>query len=269
MRMMWSKWWPLAAVLWCAWACSYPERAGDPSEGGEGSDAVVSIAYVHARYGGYPFAVRDNWLVRGTVISTDRSGNYYKTLAVDDGTDVAELKLDAETLFLDYPMGCRVEVICNGLTVGERGGIMQLGTASSDGYETGYLPAEEIGRHVRLLALSENEAMPSVRTIEGLSASDLGRLVAFDDVQFVEYGRTWCQPDAEDATGFADTDCYVEDRAGNRLAVRTSRYAEFAGWIVPTGSGRIEGLLSQYDGAWQLRVIRPDLLYGTMSGERF
>ena len=53
------------------------------------------------------------------------------------------------------------------------------------------------------------------------------------------------------------------------MGVRTARRAEGAGWIVPDGSGRIEGLLSLYDGAFQLRVIRPDLLYGTMAEARF
>ena len=85
--------------------------------------------------------------------------------------------------------------------------------------------------------------------------------IAPDVIHSVFYGNI--------ASGFADTVCYVEDRMGRRMAVRTSRRAEFAGWIVPDGSGRIEGLLSLYDGAFQLRVIRPDLLYGTMAESRF
>lgn len=266
---MWNRGWVLLAALWCCWGCSYPERAGDPAEGEEGTDAVVSIAFLHGRYGGYPLLVRDNWLVRGEVISTDRSGNYYKTLAVDDGTGVAEVKLDAQDLFLTYPMGCRVEIVCNGLTVGERGGVMQLGAASADGYDTDYIGEEEIGRRVRVVASGEGTVMPAVRTIDGLAPEDLGRLVAIDGVQFVETGVMWCAADGEDASGFADTVRYVEDPAGGRLAVRTSRYAGFAGWVVPAGSGRIEGLLSLYGDAYQLRVIRPDLLYGTMDDPRF
>lgn len=271
--MMWNKWlrWGLVALmLVCGRACSYPERAADPAGSEEGTDAVVSIAFLHGRYGGEPFPVRTNWLLRGEVISTDRSGNYYKTLAVDDGTGVVEVKLDAEQLFAVYPPGCRVEVVCNGLTLGERGGVLQLGSTSTEGYETDYIAAEEIGRRVRVIAPAEDEGLqPVVRTLETVAVADLGRLVAVDGVQFVTPGVTWCLPDASDASGFADTVCYVEDRMGRRMAVRTSRRAEFAGWIVPDGSGRIEGLLSLYDGAFQLRVIRPDLLYGTMAEARF
>ena len=190
---MWNKWlrWGLVALmLVCGRACSYPERAADPAGSEEGTDAVVSIAFLHGRYGGEPFPVRTNWLLRGEVISTDRSGNYYKTLAVDDGTGVVEVKLDAEQLFAVYPPGCRVEVVCNGLTLGERGGVLQLGSASTEGYETDYIAAEEIGRRVRVIAPAEDEGLqPVVRTLE------TGSFRKKNDLYYAEilnlYGPGW------------------------------------------------------------------------------
>jgi hypothetical protein len=38
------------------------------------------------------------------------------------------------------------------------------------------------------------------------------------------------------------------------LVVRTSRYADFAHRILPSGSGYIEGVLGYFNGTYQLRV---------------
>ena len=161
-------------------------------------------------------------------------------------------------------MGCLVDVSCNGLTLGAYGGCLQLGTAPSQGYETGYVDEADIPAVVRIVGMAEEAVEPQAREIAALRPEDVGR------VQFVAGGRAaWCDRDADDASGFTDTDRYVVDRSGNLLAVRTSRRAGFASWPLPAGSGRIEGMLSVFDGHYRLRVIRPDLLYSDMAGERF
>ena len=176
------------------------------------------------------------------MVSSDRSGNYYKTLAVLDGSGAIELKLDSERLFETYAMGCLVDVSCNGLTLGAYGGCLQLGTAPSQGYETGYVDEADIPGVVRIVGMAEEAVEPQAREIAALRPEDVGRFVSFDGVQFVAGGRAaWCDRDADDASGFADTDRYVVDRSGNLLAVRTSRRAGFASWPLPAGSGRIEG----------------------------
>ena len=263
--------WPAVAAVLLLSGCSYPERGRVPEEEeGGAASSVVTVEYLKSHYRGYPYTFTESYRIRGCVVSSDRSGNYYKTLAVLDGSGAIELKLDSERLFETYAMGCLVDVSCNGLTLGAYGGCLQLGTAPSQGYETGYVDEADIPAVVRIVGMAEEAVEPQAREIAALRPEDVGRFVSFDGVQFVAGGRAaWCDRDADDASGFADTDRYVVDRSGNLLAVRTSRRAGFASWPLPAGSGRIEGMLSVFDGHYRLRVIRPDLLYSNMAGERF
>ena len=259
-------------VMLCllATACSYPENADWPFDRNDGDASgakTVSIAFLKARYQGYPYTFVENVYISGWVVSSDRSGNYYKTLAVEDDTAAIEIKLDAKELFKNYPVGTVVEVACNGLTLGAYGGAVQLGVATDSGYETDYIPAQDIARRVRVVGALEQSPEPLQLTIAALDDSHVGRLVSFDDVQFVEAGAAWCDTDSSSA--LVDTDRTVIDRDGNTLIVRTSRYAEFASWMLPHGSGRIEGIMSRFGNRFQLKVITPETLYDDMSGPRF
>lgn len=231
----------------------------------------MSVAFIKSLYRGYPYTFTENYRIRGCVVSTDRSGNYYKALSVADSTGAIELKIDCERLYERYMMGCMVDVSCNGLTIGSSGGMLQLGTSPVAGYETGYISAEDLETVIRITGFADKRVEASVRTIDGLAGSDVGMLVAFAGVQFVEGGNgmMWCDPDECDPSGFRDTDREVTDAEGNILTVRTSRYAGFASWVLPAGSGSIEGILTVYNEKFQLCVIKPELLYSSMTGGRF
>ena len=252
-------------------SCSYPERADwDGTDTGGGS-SLVSIAHVKSVYRGYPYTFTEDWRLRGVVVSSDRYGNCYKSLFVADSTGAVELRLDREELFVDYPMGTQVEIACNGLTIGSYGGMLRLGSPPSGVYETGYVAEKDIDAVVHVVGMSPQAVEPVTRAIDELSDADVGRFIAVDDVQFVTVGdgMMWCDADMDDASGFADTNRMLEDMNGNTLTVRTSRRAEFASWTLPYGSGRAEGILTVFNGTYQLVVIRPGVVYGTMMGERF
>ena len=252
-------------------SCSYPERVDWDGTDTDGGSSFVSIAHVKSVYRGYPYTFTEDWRLRGVVVSSDRYGNCYKSLFVSDSTGAVELRLDREELFVDYPMGTQVEIACNGLTIGSYGGMLRLGAPPSGGYETGYVVEKDIGAVVHVTGMSPQAVEPLPRAIDELSDADVGRFIAVDDVQFVTAGdgMMWCDADMDDASGFADTNRMLEDRNGNTLVVRTSRRAEFASWTLPYGSGRVEGILTVFNGTYQLLVIRPGVVYGTMTGERF
>lgn len=252
--------------------CTYPERtAGRGTGEGDTSHSMVSVEFLKSHYRGYPYTFTENYRIRGCVVSTDRSGNYYKTLSVADDTGAVELKIDRERLFEKYPMGSLLEVECNGLTVGSYGGVLQMGTAPIPDYETGYIAEGDLDAFIHITGRTEEAVEPVKRTIEALTVADVGRLAVFDYVQFREDGDTvtWCNEDADDPSGFRDTDRELTDAKGHTLRVRTSRRADFASWTLPVGSGSAEGIVSVYNGEFQLRVIRPELLYSSMADERF
>ena len=251
--------------------CSYPENADDwrDENDGGGTESPVSIAFVKYCYKGYPYTFTEDYRIRGIVVSTDRSGNYYKTLAVADDSGAIEVKVNCERLFEYYYIGTPVEIYCNGLTVGGIGGTVQLGASPSGGYETGYIDFADMALKIRITG-EQAEVVPVKVCVADIDDSLLGSLVAVESVQFTEFsGEAWCDEDQDDPTGFRDTVRTVISALGDEIGVYTSRRAEFASWALPSGSGSIEGILSVYDGRYVLRVVRPDRLYDDMSSPRF
>ncbi len=238
-------------------SCSPPDDAGMESNGYD-----ISIAYLKSLYSGHPVDITADYRVRGYVVSTDRYGNFYKSVVVADSTAGIEIKVDMENIFRDLRFGDEVYLHCNGLTLGAYSGLIQLGAASSGGYETGYIGGDILTAYIQVTGQSPEAPQGSTISIPELSPRWLSCLVRIEDVQFVEEerGLLWCEPDA-------DTDRHIIDRSGNTLTVRTSRYAEFASWLLPQGRGYIEGILSFFNGEYQLKLSDPRM--HDMNGERF
>ena len=87
--------------------------------------------------------------IKGQVISSDASGNIYKSLYIQDETGGIELKLGRTNMSNDYRPGQWVYVNLSGLTLGMYGqkagnyggsGMIQIGLADQSGkYETAYM----------------------------------------------------------------------------------------------------------------------------------
>lgn len=112
--------------------------------------ANTTIAELAARYKTEkPWVIDENIVISGIVSTTDKPGNFYKSLYIEDETGGIELKLGKNGLYNDYLPGQRIFVKCKGLTLGMYGyksgnyggnGMVQLGYVDPSGsYETSYL----------------------------------------------------------------------------------------------------------------------------------
>ena len=113
-------------------------------------EANTTIAELAAMYEpGKPQEIKKNIIISGIVSTTDKPGNFYKSLYIQDETGGLELKLGKNGLYNDYQPGQRIYVKCKGLTLGMYGyktgnygghGMVQIGyTDPSGAYETSYL----------------------------------------------------------------------------------------------------------------------------------
>lgn len=257
---MWNKTFRaiiLTAALILA-ACSGENKGGaggdgDDDDGGDaGKASVVSIAYLKSLYSGMPRTLTENFVVEGYVSSSDRWGNFYKTVAIEDGTAGIEIKIDMEGIYKTHMVGDRVKVYCNSLTIGAYGGLIQLGSSPSGGYETGYIAQSDISKHFAGTGGKEQQVKPLRLDISALSPAHLSRYVSFVGVHIEEAdgAAVWYG-------GEEDMPRTLSDGRGNSIAIYTSPYAEFAGWAMPQGTLYIEGILSWFDGSYQLRIIDP------------
>ena len=108
---------------------------------------------------GKPFVIEDDIVIAGRVISTDRPGNFYNQIYIQDETGGIEVKIGKSALYNEYKLGQKVYVKCGptdhtaGLTLGSYGyksgnyggnGMTQLGSEFFAGtygttYETTYI----------------------------------------------------------------------------------------------------------------------------------
>ncbi len=88
--------------------------------------------------------ITENWVISGKVVSSDESGNVYKSLFIqdgniDDGTRAAiELRLFASN-YLSYPEGSTVYVKLKGLSIGDYRGMISVGAHSYSATDEDYV----------------------------------------------------------------------------------------------------------------------------------
>lgn len=258
---------PFAVLFTCNISCTIEKTAigrgdGEGTGGNSGSGGMLTIAALKAMYINRPVTINEEITVQGRVISSDRWGNFYKTIYIEDDTGGIPIRIDLDEYFKTFGHGEQVTVYCNTLTLGTYGGAVQLGVLSGDGTNTvTHIPT---GYVLSVFRIVEQGSEPSFRTVKinELTARDISTYVEITDVQFEEGEDrlTWCD-------GETDTNRTLIDREGNRLVVRTSGYATFAGEILPGGSGFVRGVVGYFNGAYQIILINQN--YAVMESERF
>ena len=84
-----------------------------------------------------------------------------------------------------------------------------------------------------------------------LDDSNLNTLVELSEVQFTEaaIGRHYFE---ETNNIGGATNWNLMDKLGNQVIFRTSSFSDFAGNLVPNGSGKVRGILTKYGTDYQL-----------------
>lgn len=216
------------------------------------------------------FSGRDSIIIEGIVTSDDQAGNFYKTIVIEDATGGIEVKLEKTTLYNDYKRGQRVVIYCNDLFLGNYGGLIQIGsTFTENGYQQiGGIEGDIlINKHVFKKGGTLVPVTPLVIHVNTLTYSNLSKLVKVEDVQFktLYYPGTPSLLTYADKTGGESVDHVLKGCseifqrvAGgvnyDILVVRTSGFAKFANTPIADKKGSVTGILSYYNGTFQILV---------------
>src|SRR5687767_11019817 len=71
--------------------------------------------------------ISQDLVIAGVVVADDRSGNFYKSIAIQDETGGITVRLDGTNLYTTYPVGRKVYIKLNGLYVGDYNRLIQIG----------------------------------------------------------------------------------------------------------------------------------------------
>ncbi|MBP3298725.1 MAG: choice-of-anchor J domain-containing protein [Muribaculaceae bacterium] len=214
-------------------------------------------------------AADEDVIVHGRVVSSDATGNIYKSLVIQDETGALTFSINQTGMNNTYRVGQEVVVNLTELGFGKYAGLQQVG-----GYgeyngtpQVSFMDYNLFQTHAELNGFPEpeykyinpGEPRPTDGSMYCLVA-DMGnlpttpagqrewqsQLVVFRNVHFEGGGEL---PFAEsDAT----TNRNLLDANGNSILVRNSSYSSFRSEIMPAGTGDVMGILSYFNGKWQL-----------------
>ena len=211
-----------------------------PVEGG----TLMTIAEVLACEG----QLASGTLVEGVVISNADLNNLTskKGMYVQDETAGLQFYLAENHSFA---FGDKVQVDLSGVTVGAYNGAVQVSG----------LALAKIAK-----ISSGNTVTPKTVTIADFLANKYeGQYVAIEGVQVAatDLAKTWVMDGAH-------TSINMEDAAGNKFLVFSSKYATYGAQSVAQGSGTIKGISSINNGKMQI-IFAQSSDYAGLTGERF
>jgi hypothetical protein len=194
-------------------------------------------------------------IIEAVVISSEAGGNFYKSMYFQalDGSKGFNLSVDeTNTYTKHFQPGKRVYLKLKGLAFANP-------SSGAKGLIFGALPTEQYAVDRLSVFSYKNHLIPSCDVISeeaivrkitlAQAASDvfLNTLVEIDDVQFKTDCATYSKVEYD--TSLKITNGTVT------LDLRTSRFANFAGYTVPSGRGKIRGVLTKFGLTYQL-IIR-------------
>lgn len=203
-------------------------------------------------------------IIEAYVISSDEGGNFYKSMYFQptDGSKGFNLSIDDTNLYAkNFQPGKKVFLKLKGLAFANPtsfGVGLIFGAPPTDQYAVDRLPTAEYPNHLiaSCNSVSEDEIVRKITLAQALSgAAFLNTLVEIDDVQFTgeSAGETFDLVRTDDY----DSSTFITQNGTRNLTVRTSRYANFAGYRMSESRGKIRGVLTKYNATYQI-ILRTE-----------
>ena len=200
-------------------------------------------------------------IVEGYVVSSDKSGNIYKSISIQDKpenpTAAIKVSINQTNIYTKYNVGRKIYVKLKGLAVGYSFGSVQIGVATGDGL-AGILGSELDKYIVRSCEVAE--IIPKKVAIEDLNKSMLEMLIEIENVQFKsgDLGKAYGNADNTETVNRAlqstDNSCNFMDE----VILRNSGYASFKNNLLPEGKGNVVAIFSNYYDDFQLYLRDTD-----------
>jgi len=216
--------------------------------------AQLNQYYRDSLHSASPVLITKDIIIQGKVISSDKAGNIYKSLYIEDGTGGINIKLDQKEIYNIYKLGQRIYIKCKGLYLGNYKGVPQIGYNNSGSLS--YIPSTLFSTYIFKDSFPGNPPTPRVMNISDFTLNDISTLIKLDSVNFAPADTM--QPFVAIGAQYG-TDRTIIDKNGNQIVIYTSAYADFARNLVPKGTGSIVAILSYYIGTNSYQLYLRDI----------
>ena len=202
----------------------------------------------------------DEIIIEGYVVTTDESGNIYKSISIQDKpnnpTAAISFSIDKTNLYAVFPVGRKVYVKLKDLSIGYNRGALVVGKSAGTDLER--IPNSEVFNHF-IRSCEDVEIMPNLISINQINDTHLETLIQLDGVQFRNedlgnpYGELNSTKTIDRVLEGVHTSCELDAQ----INVRISGFSDFKNKELPEGKGSVIGLLTKYYSEYQL-VLRSE-----------
>lgn len=206
-------------------------------------------------------------IIEGYVVSSDESGNIYKTISIQDKpenpTAAIQLAVDATDLYTSYEVGRKVFVKLYDPNQDFFKRNNKIGLTNNRGViEIGQLNGTEVERisvtdYKSLIIRSTEKAsiVPlKLNSISDLDDSKLSMLVQLKDMQAATKNQAYANLDNTFSVNRTLKSC-ADDQT---IIMRNSGFADFKAQIMPQGKGTITAVAGKFSSTFQLFVRSTD-----------
>ena len=197
-------------------------------------------------------------VIAGIVIGDDKSGNYYKQVAIQDATGGLLIRLDASNLYTSYPIGRKLYIKLKGLYISDYGGICQIGVLdnSTPGSPAlGTIPTALFDTYLFKGSVG-NVVMPKVVTVAQLGTTIQdpyqSTLIQLDNFEFSKSDTIGTYADPTKATSAISYT--IKNCVGESIVLRSSSFTNFAGIKLAQGNGSLMAIAGAFGSAKQLTI---------------
>ncbi len=213
--------------------------------------AIKSLFEQAVNGGNTTAIIQDDVYIEGYVVSSDKGGNFFEELIIqnktnDDNPDNDprlgfKIDINQSSLSDTYQFGQKVVVKLQGLTVGETSGVITLG--KGDGVNVKQIQATEY-RDVVIRTNEIVDIQPKIANIEDLTEADENTLIQLNNMQLnrFELGATFASESFDEFDGFR---LLESCDSGVQIIMQTSTFSDFKSLLVPQGNGSLTGIYSR------------------------
>ncbi|GGH83014.1 hypothetical protein GCM10011379_57770 [Filimonas zeae] len=242
-----------------SWSCNRVFDAPEPFPDADikATITIQDLKALHAVKGRFDRITADG-VIAGVVTADDRSGNFYRSIVLQDNTGGIALLLERTGLYNDYPIGRKVFVKVKGLMLGDYRGLIQLGAdvdvSDPADITLAGIAASLLSRYLVKGSLN-NVVVPATVTKAQLTTAlhdpYQNTLIRLNNAEFAvaDSGATYANAKAKITGSYRLYTC-----TDTLVAVRTSAYATFAGIRLPAGNGTVTGIYSVFNSEKQLMI---------------
>ncbi len=241
----------------------------------------ITMADLKSKFAGndqIAFLVDTDIYIKGYVSSSDRAGNFFKEIFLQNSpinpTDGIKIIINQVDTYNQYNLGREVYIKMKGLFIGEErvgNGVLTIGgTIETNQFGTAIKRLTENQRTQQMFrSATTAELEPLHLTFSQVSGNHIGLYVQFADVEFVDYlaGKRYFDP-AQDFDTLRQLQSCSGTIGYSNFTLETSSFASFKDDLLPTGNGTITGVVTKtFDGS-KLVIGLSEVSDARMTGSR-